>query len=131
MVQEVLSSMSLDLHMSFFNLIMKSNVTLAMGLPYTMNPMIKLWKSLASSWAIAHKMLEYVKLAKFAMVQVIGLVEDKRWFNNLNFIKSKFCNQLTTHFELVVQQFYKLKLFPYLQAIVAWKEMGAQYGFDA
>ncbi len=81
---------------------MKSNVILAMGLPYTMNPMIQLWKSLASSQAIAHKMLEYVKLAKFVMVQVIGLVEDEKWFNNLNFIKSKFYNQLTTHFELVV-----------------------------
>jgi hypothetical protein len=91
-VQEVLYSMSLDLHMSFFKLIMKSNVTLAIGLPYTMNPMIQLWKSLVSSQVIAHKMLEYVKLAKFVVVQVIGLVEEKRWFNNLNFIKSKFCN---------------------------------------
>jgi hypothetical protein len=70
--------MSLDLHMSFFKLIMKNNVTLTMGLPYTMNPMIRLWKSLASSQTIAHKMLEYVKLENFVMVQVIGVVEDER-----------------------------------------------------
>jgi hypothetical protein len=43
-----------------------------------MNPMIQLWKSLASSRAIAHKMQEYVKLAKFVMVKVIGLVEDEK-----------------------------------------------------
>jgi hypothetical protein len=32
---------------------------------------------------------------------------------------------------MFVQQFYKLKFVPYLQAIVAWKEMWAQYDFDA
>jgi hypothetical protein len=53
------------------------------------------------------------------MVQVINSVEDKRYFNNLNFIKLKFHNQLTTHLEFVVwmfvQQFYTLNFFSYIQ----------------
>jgi hypothetical protein len=31
---------------------------------------------------------EYVKLVKIAMVQVLGLVEDEKLFNNLNFFNS-------------------------------------------
>jgi hypothetical protein len=50
------------------------------------------------------------------MVQVISSIEDTRCFNNLNFIKLKLCNELTTHLELVVwmfvQQFFKC--FSYL-----------------
>lgn len=57
-----------------------------------------------------HKLLKYLKLVQIAMVQVIGFVEDKVCFSNLNFIKFKFHNWLTTHLKLVVwmfaQQFY-------------------------
>jgi len=40
----------------------------------------------------AHKLLKYLKLVKIAMVQVIGFVEEKMCFSNLNFIKFKFHN---------------------------------------
>jgi len=110
--------MFLDLQMSLFKLIMKNNVALAIGCPYIMNPMIWLRKSLAFSQMIAHKMLKYVKLVTITMVQMINFVEDTRCFNNLNSIKLKLRNQLTTHLELVVwmfvQQFYTLKFFSYL-----------------
>jgi hypothetical protein len=53
-VPKVLSSMSLDLQMSFFKLTMKSNAASALGPPYTMNPMTQLWRSLSSSQMILH-----------------------------------------------------------------------------
>jgi hypothetical protein len=68
--------------MSFFKLTIKSNAASAMGPPYTMNPMTRLWRRLSSSQMIAHKMPEYVKLAEIAMVEVIGCVEDERCFSN-------------------------------------------------
>jgi len=40
----------------------------------------------------AHKLLKYLKLVQIAMVQVIGFVEDKVCFSNLNFIKFKSHN---------------------------------------
>jgi hypothetical protein len=31
---------------------------------------------------------KYVQLAKIAMIQMLGFMEDEQMFNNLNFIKS-------------------------------------------
>jgi hypothetical protein len=63
-----------------------------------------------------------------------GYVEHERCFVNLNFIKSKSYNQLTTHLTLVVimfvQQFYMLENFPYLEVVVSWKDMQTQYYFN-
>jgi hypothetical protein len=111
--------------MSFFKLTMKKNVALTMGLPYTMNFINYLRRFLVFSQVIIHKMSIYMKLVKIAMVQVIGFIEDERCFNNLIFIKSKLCNWLTTHLNLVVcmfvQQFYMLENFPYLEIVVTWR----------
>jgi len=108
---------SLDLHMSFFKLTMKNNVASTMGPPYIVNPMTQLWISLASSQVIAHNLPKYLKLLKISMVWVIGSIKEERCFNNLNFIKSKFHNQLTMHLDLLVwmfvQQIYMLENFPY------------------
>jgi hypothetical protein len=48
-------------------------------------------------------MFEYVKLAKLAMCQVLGFVEDEHCFSTLFFIKGKFRNRLTTHFDMCVK----------------------------
>jgi hypothetical protein len=80
---------------------MKNNVTTTMSLPNIMNPMTWLWRFLAFLQTIAHKVPKYLKLVKIAMVQVIGLVEHERCFNNLNFIKSKLHRRLTTYLDLV------------------------------
>jgi hypothetical protein len=48
-------------------------------------------------------------ISKFAMpitsMQVIGIVEDKKCFSILTFMKSKFCSRLTTHLPFVVHMF--------------------------
>jgi hypothetical protein len=41
-----------------------------------------------------------VKLSKIATIQVLGLVEDERVFNNLDFIKTKIRNQLVDNLAL-------------------------------
>jgi hypothetical protein len=48
-ILNVLSFMFLHLYMSFFKLKLKCHVALAMGFPYIVNPMIQLWRPLASS----------------------------------------------------------------------------------
>lgn len=72
-------------------------------------------------------MLKYMKLAEIAMGQVISSIEDERCFSNLDIIKSKLHNWLTTHLDLVVwmfaQQFHMLENFSYPKAIAIWKEM--------
>jgi hypothetical protein len=62
-----------------------------------------------------YKMAKYLKLVEIAMVQVLSSIKDETYFSNLNFIKSKFCNCLTMHLNLMIkmfiQQFYMLKNF--------------------
>lgn len=125
---------SLDLHMSFFKLTMKNNLASTMVPPYIVNLVTQLWISLASTQVIAHNLPRYLKLLNISMVGVIDFIKEKRCFNNLNFIKSKFCNQLTMHLDLLVwmfvQQIYMLENFPYPLVVVAWKDVGTKYGFD-
>jgi hypothetical protein len=67
------------------------------------------------------KLREYVKVAEIAMVQVLGLVEDERTFNNLAFMKSKLGNIITTHLNLCVrmftQNFYNVSNFHMMQPL--------------
>ncbi len=103
-----------------------------MALPHKVNPLTRLWTSLATSLVIVFKLSEYFKLT--AMVQVIGFVEDEKCFSNLNFIKTKLQNWLTTYLLIVkmfAQEFYTLEDFPYAKAIATWKDMKVQYGFDS
>ncbi len=66
---------------------------------------------------------EYVKLAKLAVCQILGFVENECCSNTLSFMKGKFCNRFITHHDVCVrmfsQDFYNLESFPYTKAIVA------------
>jgi hypothetical protein len=44
-----------------------------------------------------------LKLVEIVIVMVLGSAEDKRIFSNVNFMKSKFCNHLTTHLNLAIK----------------------------
>ncbi len=52
---------------------------------------------------------------EIAIVMVVGSVEDEKTLSLVNFTKSKLCNCLTTHLDLVVQmyaqKFYKSETF--------------------
>jgi hypothetical protein len=54
---------------------------------------------------LVHKLNKYMKVVGIAMEHVLSLVEDEITFNNSFFMKSKLCNQLTTHFKLNVCMF--------------------------
>jgi hypothetical protein len=60
-----------------------------------------------------------------AMVQIVGSVEDERYFSMLTFMKSKFRNKLITHLPLVArmfaQWFYTLQNFQYAKCIEHWQ----------
>jgi hypothetical protein len=74
---KVLSSFDLDLQMLFFKLTMKSNVNSTMVLPQKLNPLTRIWTSLVASPVIILQLPKYFKLAKIAMIQMIGYVEDE------------------------------------------------------
>ena len=42
-----------------------------------------------------------MKVAKIAMVQIVGSVKDERTFSNLTFIKNKLRNRLLCHWIFV------------------------------
>jgi hypothetical protein len=101
---------------------------------FDMNPLIRMWHLVITSHIVVTNFLEYVKLAKLAMVQVIGSVEDKKCFSILAFMKFKFCNRLTTHLPFVVhmfaQRFYTIHNFPYKECIEQWSRAHNCYYYD-
>jgi len=68
--------------------------------------------------------LEFYKLAKVAIVQILGSVEDERYFSSLAFLKNKLSNSLDTHLECVVgmhsQKIFTLETFSYEAAYNEW-----------
>ncbi len=70
-----------------------------------MKPIIRMWLKIQFSPLLVLKLSEYIKVVEIAMVQILGLVEDERTFDNLAFMKSKLCNRLTTHLNLCVHMF--------------------------
>ncbi len=68
--------------------------------------------------------LEYVKLTQIAMIQMLASMEDEQVFNNLNFIKTKICNQLIDNLASCVhmfgQSFFTMHNFPYDEIVGIW-----------
>jgi hypothetical protein len=58
------------------------------------------------------------------MIQMLDSMEDEWVFNNLNFIKTKVCNQLIENLALSVcmfgQWFFMMHNFPYDEVVGTW-----------
>jgi len=76
-----------------------------MAPPFDTNLPTRMWQLVTISHILITSFPKYVKLAKLAMVQVIGSVENEKYFFILVFMKFKLHNRLTTHLLLVVQMF--------------------------
>jgi hypothetical protein len=78
------------------------------------------------------EVVRVLKLVEITIIMVVGCVEDEKTFSTINFMKSKLCNCLTTHFDLVVQmyaqKFYKLETFPFYTTIKEWGKEKLWYG---
>ncbi len=71
-VFEVLNASDLDNQQGMFKLMMKSNVIACMAPPFDSNPFTKMWHLVITFRVLICNFLEYVKLAKMAMVQNSG-----------------------------------------------------------
>jgi hypothetical protein len=78
-----------DLQRFLFIFTMKNNVKLAMQKPFDINLLTKLWKTFSSSQIFEQKILEYIKLVKLVVVQMIGSVEDEWCFSTFTYMKTK------------------------------------------
>jgi hypothetical protein len=67
-----------------------------------------MWLFISSFKVLTLGIYESVKLAKLAMCQVLGFVEDEHCFNILSFMKGKLYNHLTTHFDVCENVFTRL-----------------------
>jgi hypothetical protein len=90
-----------------------------------LNLLIKIWRQLNANSTLSSSFLKYIKLAKIAMVQALGLVEDERAFFSLTFFKDKLKNRLDgNHLGIVVgmhgQSVYTLETFPYDDCFKQW-----------
>jgi len=62
--------------------------------------MTRLWRKIIANPILNHKHSKFMKLAKFGVVQVFGLVENEHTFNIMNFMKNVLWNRLNTHLNL-------------------------------
>jgi hypothetical protein len=81
---------------------MQFNVVATMEAPFHVNPLTQLWQILEGFHILRHSFLEFFKLAKIAIMQMLGLVEDERTFSTLYFMRSKLRNHLNEHLNSVV-----------------------------
>jgi hypothetical protein len=62
---------------------------------------------------------------------ILGSVKDEHCFSTLYFLKSKLCNRLTKHLDLVVRMFthdhYTLDNFPFGDAMKDWNDNKVRY----
>jgi hypothetical protein len=89
-VFEILNAGDLECQQGLFKLTMKSNAMACMAPPFDINLPTKMWRLVTTSHILITSFPKYVKLAKLAMVQVVGNVEDERCLFILVFMKSSF-----------------------------------------
>jgi ABC-type antimicrobial peptide transport system permease subunit len=89
--------------------------------PKNENPLTKLWRQPTTNNLLMVCFYEFMKLAKFVIVQVIGSVEDEKTFSTLNFMKSTLWNRSVGHLNIAIcmfiQDFYTKETFPFHKAI--------------
>lgn len=116
----------------FLKISMLNNAQRAMDNNFGMNPLTCLWMKLSNNALLVSKLLEFLKLAKIAVVTILGFVEDERTFSTLNYMKFKVRNNLQDYLDLVIcvygQKFYEFKSFPMHDAISKWKDEKIRYG---
>jgi hypothetical protein len=137
-IHGILDRWSLDSQQGYFKIPMKSNTHVAMEPPYDINLVTRIWRSIFASRVLSHGFPEYLKLAKIAMVHVIGSVEDERVFSSVSFLKTKLRNSLDPHLGVVVgmysQNIYTLQNFPYDAVFDSWTNVApvnGRYGLTA
>ncbi len=127
----------LDVQQGLFKLTMKSNIVQAIVEvvvftsdkvnPTIINPLTWIWWVIHASKLLSNAFLEYLRVAKIAVVHVLGFVEDERCFSFVAFLKNKVQNKLNNHLHLVVsmytQKFFRVNNFPYKDTYKMWSNV--------
>jgi hypothetical protein len=77
----ILSTSALDMQYNIFKTTLQSNVVATMEAPFHVNPLTQLWRILEASYILQHSFLEFFKLAKIAIVQMLGSMENEWTFS--------------------------------------------------
>jgi len=64
-----------------------------------------MWKRFDSNVILKDMISKYFKLIEFAIVVVLGSVEDERTFSIITFMRSKLRNLLTTNLDRAVKMY--------------------------
>jgi hypothetical protein len=99
----ILFAIVLDMQFNIFKIAMKSNIVVAMEVPFHVNPLTQLWWTLEASWILRHSLLKFLKLREIAIVQVLRLMEDERTFFTFSYMKSRLKNCLNEHLHIIVK----------------------------
>jgi hypothetical protein len=105
---------------------MKANAAQVMKNPILVTPLTRLWRNIGTSARLRAAILEWIKVAEIAIVQVLGSIKGERTFLLVTFSKGKVQNHLDKHLERAVgvylQNYYTLKDFPFKRVYEAWRK---------
>jgi hypothetical protein len=73
----------IDLQFYFFKITMMFNARWAMDQPMDLNLVSIPWKMLSSNVLLCAQLSNFTKVAKLAMVQIMGFIKDERTFSTL------------------------------------------------
>ncbi len=100
-----------------------------------LNLMSKFQKKFSNNVLLCIQLVEFMKMAKLAMIQIMGFVKNERTFSTLIFMKTRLWNRLCEHLGMVVmmfaQPFYTIDTFPYDDAITTWTHEKVKKGLLA
>ncbi len=91
-VLKVLSTTSFSVQQSIVKMAMKSNVGFVMAKLHDMSSLMHLQCTLSTSIMFTCSFVEYFKLAKITMVQVLSRIKNVSYLNFSTCCKSKLCN---------------------------------------
>jgi hypothetical protein len=88
-ISELLNANILDLHMSMFKLIVKTQAPKAMVKSFDVNPMTKLCTLISNNGLLAQRLSEYLKLVEITIISMFEFVKDEHTCSTFTFMKDK------------------------------------------
>lgn len=135
LIPPILDIYKLELQQPLFKLLLISNCLDVLEPLFDINPLTRIWNILDASTALTAQFLKYIKLAKIALVHVLGSMVDEHYFSSLNFVKDRLQNQLfNEHLDLVIgmhgQRVFTLGIFSYDDCFQTWIHSTERYCYN-
>ncbi len=130
-MKAILDGYVLDLQCSFCKMTMITNNKLIMKEKIDVNPVIWSWTKIRFSSILKHKLLEFMKLAKIACVQVFGSIENNQCFQKERSWKTSWDHAFGFVHSILCTMLLHISKLSFEEAINWWTSTKTRYCVDS